>query len=266
MEENSDCSLTKAVQDINQHGHTQSEVLKENEKFLVKLQQILSDVEKRGNEAELELKSKVRESLMLEENMEQLERQTYLLQVRCTSISVDITNLRLRVNEEEEKACTALAGYEVYQKKMEGHRAAVLHALRQTEAHKELEEKKARVRIMTQKKQELMEDLENPNGNTLSVEKGEIDAVKEQIDILKTAVAEKRAKLQEEFDTQTQLKKDIEIQNRRYEAIIKRLHCQRSKAQAVHRQMSADIYHMERQITELKRQLESWQDSVDSGN
>lgn len=136
-------------------------------------QATLSDVEKKGEKAERELRSKVREILMLEGEMEHLQQQTKVLHNRCASISKENTELQIGISEEEESARMTLAGFNTYRNKMEGHRAAVLHAVSQTEAHKELEEKRALVRMLTQKKEELKEDLENPNGNTVQMAKVE---------------------------------------------------------------------------------------------
>ncbi|XP_040888729.1 coiled-coil domain-containing protein 122-like [Toxotes jaculatrix] len=216
--------------------------------------------------AQQELRSKEREILFLEGDMEHLERQTKVLHDRCASISKENTELQICICEEQENARMALAGFNSYRNKMEGHRAAVLHAASQTEAHKELEEKKALVRMVTQKKEELKEDLENPNGNAVRMAKREIGALKEQISVTRKTIAERREQLQKEFETHTHIKKGIEIQNRRYEAIVKRLHCQLSRAQAAHRQMSEDISRMQRQLAELKKQQESSQDSVVSGH
>ncbi|XP_035533266.1 coiled-coil domain-containing protein 122 [Morone saxatilis] len=260
-------SLTKAVEDVSQHGFAQTEALKEKQKTLSSLQAILSDVERKGETAEQELRSKVREILMLEGEMERLERQTTVLCDRCVSISKENTELRTGVSEEGENARMALERFDTYRNNMEAHRAAVLHAASQTAAYKELAEKRALVRVLAQKKEELREDLENPHGNTVQVAKvREIDALKGEISVKRKATAERKERLRKEFETQAQIKKDVEIQNRRYEAIIKRLHCQLSRAQAVHRQMSEDIYHMERQLAELRRQLKSSQDSVASGH
>ncbi|XP_078100192.1 coiled-coil domain-containing protein 122 isoform X2 [Sander vitreus] len=216
-------SLTKAVEDVSQHGYAQTEALKEKQKTLISLQATLSEVEKIGGMAEQELRSKVREFLMLEGEMEHLERQTRVLHDHCASIRKENTELQIGISQEEENARMALAEFNTYRNKMEVHRAAVLHAASQTEAHKELEEKRALVRMLTQKKEELKVDLEDPNGNTVQMAK---------------------------------------IQNRRYEAIVKRLRCQLSRAQAAHRQISEDVYHMERELAQLKGQLVSSQDSA----
>ncbi|XP_037617718.1 coiled-coil domain-containing protein 122-like isoform X1 [Sebastes umbrosus] len=255
-------SLTKAVEDVSQHGFAQTEALRDNQKTLISLQATLSEVEEKGEVAEQELRSKVREFLMLEGEMEHLERQAKVLHDRCTSIGKENTELQIGIIDEEENARMALANFNTYRNKMECHRAAVLHAASQTEAHKELEEKRMLVRMLTQKKEELREDLGNPNGNTVQMAKSERNALKIEFSVMKETVAKKREQLQKQFATHTQIKKDIEIQNRRYEAIVKRLHCQLSRAQAAHRQMSEDVYHMERELAELKGQLESSQDSA----
>uniref|UniRef100_A0AAQ4NXI0 Coiled-coil domain containing 122 n=1 Tax=Gasterosteus aculeatus aculeatus TaxID=481459 RepID=A0AAQ4NXI0_GASAC len=250
-------SLTKAVEDISQHGFAQTEALKERQKTLLSLQASLLDVERKGEVAEQELRSKVREFLMLEAETEHLERQTNLLRGRCGAIGKENTELQSSISEEEESAGMARARFNAYRSKMEGHRAAVWQAASRTEAHRELEEKRKLVRMLTQKKEELKEDLEDPNGNTVQRAKSENDALKTEILDRREAIAKKRAQVQKEFEAHTQIKKDVEIQNRRYEAIVKRLHCQLSRAQAVHRQMSEDVYRMERQLAELRGQLEA---------
>lgn len=136
-------------------------------------QATLSEAEEKCETAEQELRSKVREILILEAGMEHLEQQAKVLQDRCASVSKENTELQAGIGEEEEDAQTALAGFSAYRNKMEAHRAAVLRAASQTEAHKVLEEKRAFVRRLTQKKEELREDLESPNGSTVQMAKVE---------------------------------------------------------------------------------------------
>ncbi|KAK5875218.1 hypothetical protein CesoFtcFv8_027725 [Champsocephalus esox] len=255
-------SLTKAVQDVSQHGYAQTETLKDKQKTLISLQAVLSGVEKKGEVLEQDLRSKTREFLMLEGEMEHLERQTKVLHQRYASISKEITDIHIGTSEEEENACMALARFNTYRSKMEGHRAAVLHAASQTEAHRELEEKRALVQMLREKKEALKADLDNPNGNTVQMAKSENETLKREISVMRESIAAKKEQVRQEFLTHTQIKKDIEIQNKRYEAIVKRLHCQLSRAQAVHRQMSEEVYHMERQLAELKEQRGSSQDSA----
>ncbi|KAI4831397.1 hypothetical protein KUCAC02_000940, partial [Chaenocephalus aceratus] len=240
VQEKPSFSLTKAVQDVSQHGYAQTETLKDSRRH----------------------SSPCREFLMLEGEMEHLERQTKVLHQRYASISKEITDIHIGTSEEEENACMALARFNTYRSKMEGHRAAVLHAASQTEAHRELEEKRALVQMLREKKEALKADLDNPNGNTVQMAKSENETLKREISVMRESIAAKKEQVRQEFLTHTQIKKDIEIQNKRYEAIVKRLHCQLSRAQAVHRQMSEEVYHMERQLAELKGQRGSSQDSA----
>ncbi|XP_061571325.1 coiled-coil domain-containing protein 122-like [Cololabis saira] len=257
-------SLCKAMEDLSQAGLTQNEALKEKQKTLSSLQTTLSDVEKKGEAAKQEHRIIVREMLIVEGDLEHLEKQIEVLHDRCASISTENTEMQSLISEEEENARLALAGFDTYRKKMEGHRMAVLHAVSQTEAHKMLEEKKEMVRMLMQEKEQLRLDLENPDGNTAQMAKKETNALKREISEKRTMIADKTGKLKKELDVHSQLKKDIEIQNRRHEAIIKRLRCQLSRAQAGHRQMFDEICHLQSQLAELKGQ--SSQESVVSDN
>lgn len=103
--------------------------------------------------------------------MEDLERQIEVLHDRHLVISKENPQLQISISEEEERAHVALEGFNTYRGKMEGHKAAVLHATSQTGSHKELEEKQALVRQLRQEKEDLEQDLENPNGSTVKAAK-----------------------------------------------------------------------------------------------
>ncbi|KAM4710917.1 coiled-coil domain-containing protein 122 [Anableps anableps] len=253
-------SLTKAVEDVSQHNHTQTETLKEKLEALKTLQATLADVEKKSPPAEQELRSKWREIQLLEGELEHLERQRRVLQERCAAVNKENIELQMLIQEEEESARSTLGKFSVYRNKMEAHRDAVLQAVSQTEANGELEENRMLVWKLRQEKEHLREDLQNPNGNTLLTAKDETDALKREICERKAAIAEGREQLKKEFETQAKLKKDVEIQNRRYEAIVKRLRCQLSRAQAIHRQTVNETVHLQRQLAELKGQQHSSQD------
>uniref|UniRef100_A0A8C7LSQ6 Uncharacterized protein n=1 Tax=Oncorhynchus mykiss TaxID=8022 RepID=A0A8C7LSQ6_ONCMY len=231
-----DFSLTQALEDVSQQGYAQIA--------------ILSDIEKKGKEAEVELKFNVRQILILEGEMEHLQRHMQDLGLRSVTVYNENTELRLLIEEEEDNFSRVLAGYNTYRNKMEGHRTAVLQAESQMRAHRELVEKRALVRVLTERREELRADLENPEGN--AVKQAQVRAAEEPVKM----VTERRELILKEFESHTLIKKHIEIQNRRYDAIVKRLHCQLMKAQSGHRQLSDDIYHMEREIQDLKRHLE----------
>lgn len=141
--------------------------------FYFLFQATLSHVKKNSETAERELRSKEREILMLEGELEHLQRQTEVLHKRSAAISQENTQLQYLISEEEENARLALEKFNTYRNKMEAHRVAALHAVSQTEAHKVLEEKKELVKMLKHKKEQLREDLENPNGRTVQMAKVE---------------------------------------------------------------------------------------------
>ncbi|CAL8308037.1 unnamed protein product [Merluccius merluccius] len=253
-EEEPGFSLTKALEEVSQQGYAKIAALQEKQNLLSSLQVILSDTEKSNEKAELELRAVVRQTLALEDDHDQRQCHSRALWSRCVSANNHTVALQLCIDGEEEDARTVLAGYNEYRDKMEGHRAAVALAESQTESHRVLEEKRKLVRALTQRKEERRQDLENPNGKAIQEAKENLE---KQIVVLRDTIVSKREQLLKEFDTHTQTKKDIEIQNRRHEAILKRLRCQLNKAQANHRNLSGDIHHMERQVSELRGQLNS---------
>ncbi|XP_043965986.1 coiled-coil domain-containing protein 122 [Gambusia affinis] len=259
FQESCEFSLTKAVEDVSQYSHSQTETLREKQKTLKTLQAALADIEKKSPHAEQQLRSKLREICLLEGEMAHLERQRALLQDRCASINKENVKLHMLLQDEEEHARSTLEEFSVYRNKMKGHKDAVLQAVSQTEAHRELKENRMLVLNLRQEKEQLKEDLQNPNGITLQTAKEETDALKREISESKKAVAEGREQLKKEFEIHAKLKRDIEIQNRRFEAIVKRLRCQLSRAQAVHRQTLGEIFHLQRQLTEFKGQQHSSQ-------
>lgn len=107
-----------------------------------------------------------------EAEIEQIEHQKKVLHERCGSISKENEGLKIRIGEEEEAARTMKAQFSSYRKKMRGHRAAVLHAS-QAGARQTLKEKRAFVGKLKEKREELRQDLENPNGST--VEKAKVE-------------------------------------------------------------------------------------------
>lgn len=125
-----------------------------------------------GATVEQDLRSKIREILVQEAEIEQLEHQKKVLHDRCSSISKENAGLKIRIGAEEEAARTMKAQFCSYRIKMGGHRVAVLH-MSQAGAQQTLKEKRAFVGKLKKKREELRQDLEIPNGST--VEKAKVE-------------------------------------------------------------------------------------------
>lgn len=150
--------------------------------FFLYFQAALSETEKNSEAVEQQLRSNLREMLILEAEMENLEQGMKVLQGRCASISVENTWLQAGIREEEEVAQAALEGFGTYRKKMEAHRVAIMQASSQTDEHKALEERRASVLRLTQERDELREDLGNPRRNT--AQRAKVEEVDQKVVVM----------------------------------------------------------------------------------
>lgn len=144
--------------------------------FTLYFQASLSEMETIAQAAEPQLRSTLREILIVEAEMENLQQGADSLWGRCASISVENTRLVANIREQDAEAAAVLEKFTAYRNKMQAHTEAVELASCQTQEHKALEESRALVRRLTQQRDELREDLDNPKGNTAQrekVEKGE---------------------------------------------------------------------------------------------
>ncbi|XP_028837258.1 coiled-coil domain-containing protein 122 isoform X2 [Denticeps clupeoides] len=250
-----DFSLSEALEEASQHGETRASELREKTQTLDALQGILSSAEKSCAAVNLELKTSERKVTGLQCEMEQLRSHLSSLEARLCSLSAENTKLTLDRQEEEERRCCAQARHDEYRRKMASHKKAVSAVESQADVYRELMEKREIVRWLREQRKELQEDLQNPERETARQSQNEIKDLKRQILLKEDLVKERQNDLQKEKDVHAELRKDIEIQNRRCEAIIKRLHCQVNKTQCSHRQLICDIKHMEGRRDELKAQL-----------
>ncbi|XP_057686465.1 uncharacterized protein LOC130912410 isoform X2 [Corythoichthys intestinalis] len=218
----------------------------------------LSDMQKNSDEAENKLRRKAGHLVIMEDDLLHIEQQVEAGRDHCASLTADKTKLSEQIGGEEEKACILRSQFDIYRRKMEGHRQAVLHAVSGIDVCEKME----LVQKMRKAKEDLKEDLKNPHGMKVQTTKREIDALTGEIREMMENIAEMREIHLKELESHAQIKKDIEVQNQRFDDISGQLHSQISKAEAVDGQMSRDINLMERKKAQLLRQLGS---STDSG-
>lgn len=132
----------------------------------------LSEMAKNRDAAEKQLRSVLREILIMEAEIEDLQRGSGTLQSTCTSISVENKQLQVDIREQEEKAVAALEGFTAYRNKMQAHMVVVALVACKTLEYKALEESRVLVRRLTQQREELKETLVKGNAAREEVEKG----------------------------------------------------------------------------------------------
>ncbi|XP_037655775.1 coiled-coil domain-containing protein 122 isoform X2 [Choloepus didactylus] len=117
----------------------------------------------------------------------------------------------------------------------------------------ELQEKRALVTKLKTIKEELTQDLQNPEGNQIKQVQEDIMKLKDKILTVNESIREKTCFLEEEKKSHEKLRKEIEVQHKRYDAILKRLRCQVNKLQANRRQWQWNIEQLEKTAAELRK-------------
>uniref|UniRef100_A0A8C0DTB6 Coiled-coil domain containing 122 n=1 Tax=Balaenoptera musculus TaxID=9771 RepID=A0A8C0DTB6_BALMU len=94
--------------------------------------------------------------------------------------------------------------------------------------------------------------LSHPSSSNVPPEE-DITNLKDKIITVKESIIEKTCFLEEEKKTHEKLRKEIEVQHKRYGAILKRLHCQVNKLQSKRRQWQWNIQQLEKTAAELRK-------------
>ncbi|XP_041936925.1 coiled-coil domain-containing protein 122 [Alosa sapidissima] len=249
-------SLTGTLEEVSLQGEIQANELREKQQTLSELQDTLSDLKSSCEAVDFELKKSNSQLSGVLCEIEQIKRHNSGLESRLHEINSENMKLRLQIQEQVERQQSTLARYSAYRNKMEDHRMAVAEAESQMPIYKELMEARQQVQQLREKRDALAIDLQNPEGEAVKQAQQEIDDLERQVSVKSKMVEDKQAFLRKEREVQAQLRKDIEIQHKRYDAIVKRLRCQLSKAQSNHRHLINDIRRMEKEVEELTRQVE----------
>ncbi|XP_066562739.1 coiled-coil domain-containing protein 122 isoform X2 [Amia ocellicauda] len=247
------CIALLDVVEVSQQEDAQAKEAKKSRQILTSLKVQFSELGKASESVLSELQTTEKQIHNLGDEMVQLQKHSECLELQSEAAYMENVQLQISIEQEEENFQLLLAGHNTYRNKMEAHKEVVSQVEGKTATQKELMDKRDLVKKLKQRKEELRIDLLNPEGNVVRQVQEEIDDLKVQISEMKENVKDKTVCIVKEQGIHTQLKKDIEIQNRRCEAILKRLHCQLNKAQSNKRQLIWDIHQMEKKIEDLRK-------------
>uniref|UniRef100_A0A8C4RVB6 Coiled-coil domain-containing protein 122 n=1 Tax=Erpetoichthys calabaricus TaxID=27687 RepID=A0A8C4RVB6_ERPCA len=182
-----------------------------------------------------------------------LQTQKFLrsLEKETHAIFMENVKCQLTIEQEEEKFQILLEEFNTYRNKMESYKEDISKEEGSFSTRKELMEKKEMVKNLKAKKEALRIDLQNPDGSLVrSLQVSELFNLKTKIDDANGAISDLNSQLIKEEEIQLQLKKEIEV--KRSEAIIRRLHCQLNKAQANKRLQRWNIEQLQKKLVRLK--------------
>ncbi|KAF4112676.1 coiled-coil domain-containing protein 122 isoform X2 [Onychostoma macrolepis] len=247
-----DFPLNDALQELLQQGAARARQLGDAQRELDTLQASLLQLEQSGESAGSQVKLQEKTLAALDCDTEQLQRSVLRLEAQIHSLLLENLELRSWTEEQQQRRRSQQTEFSSYRSRVTEHRTAVCLQESRAHLHQELQQKQQEASGLRLTLEELQTDLQKPVRQTQK----EIDVLKASILAARQTVMEREAHLENEQHTQTRLRREIEIQERRCEAILKRLRSQLKKAQSGHLQLRSDVTHLQTRLDELRGQLD----------
>ncbi|XP_048197278.1 coiled-coil domain-containing protein 122 [Perognathus longimembris pacificus] len=246
-------SLTEAVEQVAKQQQSQISEIEKNKRVLFHLQNELHELEKQIAAISQETKETERQIYQQDDTMENSKLQCECLETQIKSVYKENIKLKFDIETAQEDYEKHMIRYNEYYAKINAHKESLGEIESKWSFVTELNEKRGLVKQLKIKKDELMQDLQNPGGSQITQVQEDISKIKNEIITVKEAIIEKTCFLLEEKKTHEKLRKDIEVQHKRYNAILKRLHCQVNKLQSNRRQWQWSIEQLEKTAAELRK-------------
>ncbi|NXI68447.1 CC122 protein, partial [Anseranas semipalmata] len=248
-------SLTEVVKQVAEQQHLQSSEIEKNKTILFQLQAKFQELEKEMDSILLETKTTEREIYLQDDAIEVTKYHCENLEAQVRALYSENMKLRFDAETIQEEYEMTFARNSEYRDKIKAHKNLFWEMESKMPIMIELAKKKAVVTELRTKKEELMHDLQNPEGSVIKQVQEEITLLKKEITSVKGFINKKTDLLKEEKKRHAKLRKEIEVQNKRYDAILKRLHCQLNKLHSNKRQWHWNIQQMEKKAAELRKCL-----------
>ncbi|NXP18992.1 CC122 protein, partial [Scytalopus superciliaris] len=248
-------SLTEVVKQVAERQHSQASEIEKSKTILFQLQAKFQELEKEFNSIVLETKTTEREIHLQDDAIEVTKYHCENLEAQVRALYSENLKLRCDAETAQEEFEMILARNNEYREKIKDHKHLFWEMENKMPIMIELSKKKAVVEELRTKKEELMHDLQNPEGSVIKQVQEEITCLKSEITTFKEFINKKTDFLEEEKKKHAKLRKEIEVQNKRYDAILKRLHCQLNKVHSNKRQWHWNIQQLEKKAAELRKCL-----------
>ncbi|XP_036687478.1 coiled-coil domain-containing protein 122 isoform X1 [Balaenoptera musculus] len=246
-------SLTDAVEQVAQQQQSQTSEIEKNKKVLFHLQNELHELKTQIASVSEETKETERQIYQQDAAIRNTRLQCGNLENQIKSLHTENVKLKFDIEAAQEDFEEQMIRYNEYYAKIKAHKDSLREVESKWSFMTELEEKRDLVKKLKTMKEELMQDLQNPEGNLMKQVQEDITNLKDKIITVKESIIEKTCFLEEEKKTHEKLRKEIEVQHKRYGAILKRLHCQVNKLQSKRRQWQWNIQQLEKTAAELRK-------------
>ncbi|KAM4863208.1 coiled-coil domain-containing protein 122-like isoform 2-T2 [Urocitellus parryii] len=246
-------SLTEVVKQVTKQQQSQTSEIERNKKVLFHLQNELHELEKLIAAISAETKETERQIYQKDAAIENSRLQCGSLESQIKSLYTENVKLKFDIKMAQEDFEECMIKYKTYYAKIKAHKDSLGEIESQWSFMIELCEKRDLVKKLKTMNEELIQVLQNPGGNQMTQVQEDISKLKNEIITVKESINEKTCFLEEEKRRHEKLTKEIEVQHKRYYAILKRLHCQVNKLQSNRRQWQWNIQQLEKTAAELRK-------------
>ncbi|KAH0624430.1 hypothetical protein JD844_031856 [Phrynosoma platyrhinos] len=248
-------SLVDVVKQVAEQQNTQTSEIEKSKTVLLWVQTQLQELETQMNCVVSERKATERQIYYQDEAIASTKRNCENLDAEITALCAENIKLKFDTETLQEEFQMTLLRNNAYYEKITAHKDQFSKVESKLPLMVEVTKKRAAVKRMITHKEALMSALQNPDAHATNPIQDEIVCLEDEINVLKDAISEKENTLRDEKNVHARLRKEIEVQNKRYEAILKRLHCQVNKLQYNRRQWKWNIQQMEEKAADLRKLL-----------
>uniref|UniRef100_A0A8B9Q079 Coiled-coil domain containing 122 n=1 Tax=Apteryx owenii TaxID=8824 RepID=A0A8B9Q079_APTOW len=202
-------ALTWIVKQVAEQQHSQSSEIEKSKTVLFQLQ---------FQELEKEMESVLLETKITEREIYQQDHAIEMTKYHCENLEAQVRalyseNIKLRLNAEtvQEEFEMMFARNNEYREKIKAHKRLFWEVESKMPVMIELAKKQAVVKELKTKKEELMHDLQNPEGTVIKQVQEEITFLKREITEVKEFINKKTDLLEEEKILHAKLRKEIEM-------------------------------------------------------
>nr|XP_048278074.1 coiled-coil domain-containing protein 122 [Myodes glareolus] len=248
-------SLTDVVEQVAKQQQSQTSEIEKHRKVLLHLQIELHDLENQIAATAAEAKETERQMHQQDAAMENSRHRCGLLEAQIESLYSETVKLKFDSETAQENFKEKMIKYNAYYAKIKAYKDSLGEIDSKCSFMTELYEKRDLIKNLKTMKEDLMENLHNPQGSYTTQIQEDISKLMNKITTVKDSIIEKTYFIEEEKKTHEKLRKEIEVQRKRYDAILKRLHCQVNKIQLKKRNWQWNIQQLEKTAAELRKRL-----------
>ncbi|XP_028734307.1 coiled-coil domain-containing protein 122 isoform X3 [Peromyscus leucopus] len=209
-------SLTDVVEQVAKQQQSQTSEIEKHKRVLFCLQIELHDLEKQIAAIAAEAKETEKQMHQQDAAMENSKLHCGLLETQIESLYSESVKLKFDTETAQEQFEEQMIKYNAYYAKIKAYKDSLGETESKCSFMTELYEKRELIKNLKTMKEDLREDLQNPQGRCAT---------------------------------------QIQVQHKRNDAILKRLHCQVNKIQLNRRKWQWNIQQLEKTAAELKKRL-----------